>query len=103
MLDLGSEHDPIDLQPHVLAYFARDDLIVTGKDLDENPGLGEISYSLRRAFLRGIKKSDIAEKRQIALVGDGIDCLLRRHLLVSDSDHPKAVGVEFRRLALAGV
>ena len=102
MLDLGSEHDAIDLQTDVLAYFAGDDFIVAGEDLDGDARLGEIRDSFRGAVLRWIEKGDIAEKRQIALVGDGIDGLLRRHLLVSDGDYAETVGVEFGGFTFGG-
>ena len=95
ILDFGTEHDAIDLEADVLAYLAGDDVVIAGENLDLTRRLGELRDSLGGAFLRGIEEGDIAEQRQAALVGDGIDGLLQRHLLVRDGDDPETIGVEF--------
>ena len=91
----------VDLEAHVLADLARDDVIVAGQNLDRNAGLAESGDGAGGAVLRRIEKGDIAEQGQSGFVGDGEDVLLARNLLIGDGDDAKAVGVEPRGLLLA--
>jgi len=57
VVDLGSQHDAIDLQTDVLAYFTGDDFIVAGEDLDGDARLGEIPIASAALSFGGSRKA----------------------------------------------
>ena len=98
--DLAAENDAVHRQADFVADLARDDVVVAGQDLHLHAAGLQRRERGGAGLLRRIEKRDVAEQREVGLVGDRIRRLRRRHLLEGDRDDAKPVGVELRRRLL---
>ena len=99
-LDLAAKDDTIHRQSDVVTDLPGDDVIVAREDLHLHATRLQSGDGRSGGLLRRIEERDVAEQREVGLVRDGIRRLRWRHLLESDRNDPKAVGVELGRRLL---
>ncbi|SAL84846.1 hypothetical protein AWB67_06783 [Caballeronia terrestris] len=77
-----------------MANLTCDNVVVPGKDLYLHAARPQGRNRSRTGFLGRVKKCDVAEQSQVALVGNAIRGLFRRHRLIGYRNDPEAICVE---------
>ena len=96
-LDLRSEQYLVGGQADLAAHASGDEPVVTGQHLDLDAVRGQRLQRRRGRFLRRVEEGDVADQRQIGLVGDRVGGLAGRKFLHGHRDDTQTFLVEFAR------
>ena len=105
--DFAAEDDVADREPHVLADFARHQVIVAGEDLHDDAVVSERLDGRCRALFWRIEESHEASENEIAFVSHRVGTVPWIELAIGDGDYTEPIfiqlGHQFSRVAAAFV